>query len=111
MGLPKIIELKFDKLIEICNRNEVNRIYAFGSVVSNHFDPEKSDLDFVVEMNEMPPLTRGEKLIALWEELEDLFGKKVDLISDLPIKNPYLSSSINSTKRLIYDRESEKVLS
>lgn len=53
MELPKIIELNFDKLIEICNRNEVKSIYAFGSVVSNHFNPGKSDLDFVVEMEKV----------------------------------------------------------
>ena len=110
MELPRIIELNLNKLIEICKLYGVKRIYAFGSVVSKHFDPEKSDLDFVIEMEEMPPLVRGEKLITLWEALEDLFMKKVDLITDLPIKNPYLSASVNRTKRLIYDREGEKVL-
>jgi len=111
MKLPQIIELNLDKLIEICNHYKVNKIYAFGSVIDNRFDNEKSDLDFVVEMKEMPPLVRGEKLIALWEALEDLFMRKVDLISDLPIKNPYLSANVNRTKRLIYDRAGEKVFS
>ncbi len=111
MNLPKIIEENLDKLIEICRKFGVERIYAFGSVITNRFDPEKSDLDFVVEMEEMLPLIRGEKLIGLWEALEDLFAKKVDLITDQPIKNPYLRTSINRTKRLIYDRKSEKVFS
>lgn len=109
MDLPKIIAQDLDKLIELCHQFGVERIYAFGSVITNRFDPEKSDLDFMIEMEEMPPLVRGEKLIALWEALEDLFARKVDLITDQPIKNPYLRASINQTKRLIYDRESEKV--
>jgi len=110
MGLPKIIEQKLTDLIEICHEFGVNRIYAFGSVLTEGFDIEKSDLDFVVEMEKMPPLDRGEKLIALWAALESLFAKKVDLITEQPIRNPYLRESINNSKQLIYDRQSKKVL-
>ena len=109
MNLPKIIEQNLEKLIELCHLYSVQRIFAFGSVITDRFDLEKSDIDFMVELEELPPLVRGEKLIALWEALEDLFGKKVDLITNHSIKNPYLRSNLNKTKRLIYDRKSEKV--
>ena len=49
-------------------------------------------------------------MIALWEALENLFARKVDLISSFPIKNSYLKASIDKTKQLIYDRKSEKIL-
>ncbi|MFB0946617.1 MAG: hypothetical protein QMB24_10795 [Spirosomataceae bacterium] len=58
----------------------------------------------------MPPLQRGENLISLWEELENLFERKVDLLTDQPIRNTYLKSSIDSTKQLIYDGIGEEVL-
>ena len=109
MKLPKIIEQKFDNLMDLCQKFGVKRLYAFGSVVGNNFDFEKSDLDFIVELDQMPPLVRGENLMALWEALEILFARKVDLISSFPIKNPYLRASITKTKQLIYERESEKV--
>jgi len=109
--LPEIIEQNISKLSELCSQFGVERMYAFGSVVTDKFDPEKSDLDFIVELEKMTLLNRGEKLISLWEALEDLFSKKVDLITDQPIKNQYLRASIEKTKQLIYDRESEKVLS
>ena len=96
-------------MFELCHQCGVKCLFAFGSVVSNQFDPEKSDLDFLVEMEEMPPLERGENLIGLWEALEALFARKVDLITNQPIKNPYLRDSIERSKLLIYDRESEKV--
>ena len=108
MDLPKIIALHFDKLTELCEQFSVKRLYAFGSVITNRFDPEQSDLDFIVELERLPPLARGEKLIALWEALENLFARKIDLISKQP-KNPYLKANIDKTKQLIYDRESEKV--
>ena len=111
MNFPKIIKDKYSKLSKLCQRFGVSKIFAFGSVMTDKFDPEKSDLDLLVEMEEMPPLERGEKLIGLWEALEDLFERKVDLLTNQPIKNVYLRKNINETKRLIYDRESEKVLS
>lgn len=109
MTVPKIVTQNIAELNKLCNQFRVKRLYAFGSVVTNRFDFVKSDLDLLVELEEMPSLERGEKLIGLWESLEDLFARKVDLLTDQPIKNPYLRASIDKTKQLIYERGSEKV--
>jgi len=34
--------------------------------------------------------------------LEDVFGRKVDLLEEKPIKNKYLRQSIENSKKLIY---------
>ena len=109
MKLPPIIDQHFEKLIELCERFKVRRLFAFGSVLTDRFNPEESDLDLIVELDPMPPLEKGENLINLWDSLEELFSRKVDLLTDQPIKNPYLRRNIERTKRLIYDRKSEKV--
>ena len=109
MELPNIIAQNIDGLTALCRQFSVARLYAFGSVVTHQFDPEKSDLDLLVELESMPPLARGEHLIGLWEALETLFARKVDLLTDQPIKNPYLRDNVHRTKQLIYERESEKV--
>jgi predicted nucleotidyltransferase len=44
---PTIITQHLDELIELCHQFGVKRLYAFGSVLTNRFNPEKSDLDFV----------------------------------------------------------------
>lgn len=98
------------RLIDICSSCGVHRIFAFGSIVNGHFDPETSDLDFLVEMLEMPPMQRGQQLIALWEVLEQLFDRKVDLVTQSTMRNPYLQKAITDTKVLLYERQSEKVL-
>lgn len=109
MKSPSIIEQNIEKLTELCQQFKVDKLYAFGSVLSSRFNPQTSDLDLLVELEDMPPLIRGEHLIALWEALEDLFARKVDLLTDQPIKNPYLRRNIDHTKQLIYDRKSEKI--
>lgn len=111
MKLPIIIEQKLDDMAELCHQFGVRKMYLFGSAITDKFDEKKSDLDLIVEMEPMPPLTRGEMLIALWEALEDLFVRRIDLITDQPIKNHYLQANIDRTKVLIYDREGEKVFS
>lgn len=109
--LPKIIKQHLNQLTALCNQFGVLRLYAFGSVLTNNFDPIKSDLDFKVDLEEMSPLVRGENLMNLWDALEALFSKKVDLITDQPIKNAFLRENIEQSKQLIYDRAGQEVFS
>lgn len=48
-------------------------------------------------------------LLSFWDSLEILFDRKVDLLTEDSINNPYLKKSIESTKKLIYDGQGEKV--
>lgn len=110
MAFHSIIKKNIAPLTELCLRYEVDKLFVFGSVATGKFKSKTSDLDFIAVMNsEKPPEERGQSIMNLWDELEKLFGRKVDLITKLPIRNPYLRESVNATKQLIYDRESEKI--
>ena len=89
--------------------HKVDKIYAFGSSMTDRFDPEKSDIDLVVKLSIEDPIDYGESLLLFWDELELLFKRKIDLLTDESINNPYLRKSIESTKKLIYDGQGEKV--
>jgi predicted nucleotidyltransferase len=89
--------------------HKVDRIYAFGSSVTDRFDLEKSDIDLVVSLAVDDPLEYGELLLSLWDSLELFFGRKVDLLTDDSIRNPYLRTSIERTKKLVYDGQGEKI--
>lgn len=93
----------------VCRDHSVKQLYAFGSAVTGNFNPEKSDIDLLVEIDEPNPLDRGEKLLSLWDTFEDFFHRKVDLLTNTSLKNPYLIKSIEATKVLIYDRKGEKI--
>jgi hypothetical protein len=94
----------------LCENHEVKSLYAFGSSVSEKFDITTSDIDLLVEIDEANPVERGEKLMSLWDSFEQFFHRKVDLLTNTSIRNPYLRKSIDSTKILIYDRSGQKVL-
>ena len=94
----------------LCQEHQVKYLYAFGSSVTDRFDYDKSDIDLLVEIDDNDPIERGEKLISLWVTFERFFHRKVDLLTDSSIRNPFLRKSIDATKILIYDGAGQKVL-
>lgn len=94
----------------LCRTHNVKSLYAFGSATTANFDYNKSDIDLLVEIDVPDPIERGEKLMSLWDTFEIFFQRKVDLLTNSSLRNPYLIKDIESTKILIYDREGSKVL-
>ena len=95
----------------LCRNHKVKYLYAFGSSVTERFDVNKSDIDLLVEIDSEDPIDRGEKLLSLWDLFEVFFMRKVDLLTDSSIRNPFLRKSIDSTKVLIYDGSGQQILS
>jgi hypothetical protein len=78
MGLPEDVLKRRDEVMQIAIAHGVTRIQMFGSVVRGEETPE-SDLDFLVEFQ------AGRNLIdqvALVQDLEDLFGRSVDVVTE-----------------------------
>jgi hypothetical protein len=109
MDLMTLIKEKYVEFVDLCRSHKVDKIYAFGSSITDRFDPKTSDIDLIVTLDIDDPADRGEALLSLWDRLEALFGRKVDMLTEDSIRNPYLKASINRTKKLIYDGEGEKV--
>ena len=109
MGIMMLIRGKYSEFVALCKAHKVDKIYAFGSSITDHFDPLISDIDLVVTIDIDDPADRGEALLSLWDNLELLFNRKVDLLTENSIRNPYLRTNIDRTKKLIYDGEGEKV--
>jgi predicted nucleotidyltransferase len=103
------ISKKKNDFVLLCKSHNVKYLYAFGSSVDERFDPMTSDIDLLVEIDSSDPIDRGEKLLSLWDLFENFFNRKVDLLTESSIRNPYLKSSIESTKVLIYDGSGKKV--
>jgi predicted nucleotidyltransferase len=109
MNLNSLIKENYQGFVDLCKQHKVSKIYAFGSSITENFDPTKSDIDLVVELNISDPVEYGERLLSLWDDLEEFFNRRVDLLTDDSIKNPYLRKSIETTKKLIYDGQGAKV--
>lgn len=97
----KLIETKIQKIAALCKKHKVNKLFVFGSILTNRFNND-SDVDLVVTFNKEEVSDYFDNYFDFKYSLEDLFGRKVDLLEEQSIKNPYLKKSVDATKALIY---------
>jgi predicted nucleotidyltransferase len=88
----------------LCQRFGVRRLELFGSAATEAFDPERSDIDFLVEFDDNDSRL-FERYFDLKEALETLYGRSVDLVTTGSLENPYFIESINKTRQLVYEAE------
>jgi len=89
-------------VIELFKKHKVKNAYVFGSVLTTKFNPE-SDLDFIVNLQDgLEPADAGGHLWDLEFELENLLHRKIDLLTERSLKNPYFIKELNETKFPIY---------
>lgn len=103
MVIKELLKNKEEEFDKLCKEHSVKTMFAFGSSVTGKFDIEKSDIDLLVVIDESDPLEMGEKIISLWDKLELFFKRKVDLLTNTNIRNPYLKQSVDESKVLIYE--------
>lgn len=98
----ELIEHQRPQLFELCRKYDVRRLDIFGSAVRGDFDPEKSDLDFLVQFNNFTIHNAADRYLDLLFDLEALFGRKVDLVSDQAIRNPYFRKAVDAERVNLY---------
>jgi len=98
----KIIEDKLTTIIDLCKSHNVLSIALFGSAAKNNMT-ETSDIDFLVQFSEeIDVLNYADNYFSFLEKLENLIGRKIDLVSKKSLKNPILISEINRFKIDLY---------
>ncbi len=97
----KLIEMNIDKIIALCKKYKVAKLWVFGSILTPRFNDE-SDVDFSVifHYEQIPDLFLT--FFDFIDELQTLLGRKVDLIDETAVKNPYFRTELDRTKFLIY---------
>ena len=94
----------------ICRRFRVSRLYLFGSAANGLFDSERSDLDFLVTLEDLPPGEYADNYLGLADALENLFGRPADLVTEKSIRNPFFRESVLAARQLLYDHRNEKAV-
>ena len=82
-----LVEGKRAEVALLCERYGVERLDLFGSAAGEGFDPEESDLDFVVSFERRDPQDLFRRYFGLEEDLEALFGRNVDLVMEGALEN------------------------
>lgn len=100
--MQPLIETSRTQLAHLCREHHVRRLEVFGSAARTDFDPESSDLDFLVEFEPMAPVAYAQAYFSLKEALEALFNRPVDLITPASLSNPYFRASLTATSERVY---------
>lgn len=101
-GMLTEITARRDEIAAICRRHHVRRLELLGSAARVvNFDPTRSDIDFLVEFQtDRTPALAG--FFALRQELSNLLGYPVDLVSPAALRNPYRRASIDATRMVVF---------
>ncbi len=90
------------QITELCQCFHVQRLEVFGSAVSGHFDPQRSDVDFLVEFAPLAEGQHADAYFGLRESLAMLVGRPIDLVMTRAIRNPYFLQAIEPSRTLLY---------
>jgi predicted nucleotidyltransferase len=101
-GGADVIEANLPAVRELCRRFGVRRLDLFGSAATGRFNPSRSDLDFLVQFEETTPSGFAGGYFGLLKALETLFARKIDLLTEEGLQNPYRRRRIESEKRTLY---------
>ncbi|MGO0604485.1 nucleotidyltransferase family protein [Brevibacterium linens] len=95
------IEIDSAAVARLCREYGVERLRIFGSAVAGNFDPESSDVDFIVDF--LPDRANlFQDYFGLLEGLTELLERKVDLVVGRTMRNPYFRESALSSARDVY---------
>ena len=93
---------KQEEIAALCRKYGVLRLDVFGSAVKGTFDPETSDLDFVMTFEDRGLAGYAKRYLRFAEALEELLGRPVDLIFEESIRNPYFREEVEESRRSVY---------
>lgn len=90
-----------ERLKNICEKNDVILLALFGSFVRRE-QKKKSDIDILVKFDASKEKSLLD-LIHMENELKEIFGRKVDLLTQEGI-SPYLRNEILNSMKIIYEK-------
>jgi uncharacterized protein len=83
-----------------CRRWRVRELALFGSVLREDFSPA-SDVDVLVTFEREAPWSLWD-VIAMRGELEEMLGRRVDLVEKDAIRNPFRRREILRNRQVVY---------
>jgi predicted nucleotidyltransferase len=99
--MPPLIDDNLEEIGRLCRLHGVRRLEVFGSILRSDFDPQRSDVDVLVEFD--PRVASNfVNFLDLKEALERLLGRPVDLVELHAIRNRRLRYYIEQSKSPVY---------
>jgi uncharacterized protein len=100
--MTHVLALQREALAALCRTYRVRRLDVFGSATADNFDEGASDVDLLVEFEEMLPADRADAYLGFLTAAEALLKRHIDLVETGAVRNPYLRQGIEESRELVY---------
>ena len=92
-----------EQIAEFCRKWRIKELSLFGSALTDEFR-EDSDVDLLVTFQDPNRSVGawGSELQDMQDELQVMFGRKVDFVEKRLVKNPFRRHHILTTRKVIY---------
>jgi predicted nucleotidyltransferase len=98
--MPLAIAIDQKRIAEFCRKWRVKELSIFGSALRDDFRPD-SDVDVLVELQPNHGLSLYD-WVDMIEELQTIFGRRVELVAKGGLKNPFRRHEILRTAEVLY---------
>jgi uncharacterized protein len=102
-GMHPLIEEHLEDIRALCREFGVQKLEVFGSAATDAFDPERSDVDFIIHYPDdydVGPWAR--RHFELQERLESVLGRPVDLVMASAMRKPRFIEAAARTRQDVY---------
>ena len=97
-----LIEQHRPAVAALCNRFAVQSLEVFGLAADGAFDPAQSHIDFLVEFLPGDAGSLFDSYFGLQDALEQLFARKIDLVTTSALENPDVVAVVNQSRQTVY---------
>jgi predicted nucleotidyltransferase len=101
-----LIKDKLKDIQDVCKKHHVLSLYLIGSAAKDEQDfTDESDIDFLYRFDkkQIDEMEYADNYFSLLFSLQEMFSRKVDLVPEEKLKNPFFITSINSNKQMLYE--------
>ena len=101
MKMIETLKQHLNEIARLCEMHDVKEMYVFGSAATDSFGDD-SDYDFLITFKDISIEKYTDNYFSLHRSLEELLGRKIDLLTNKSLGNPYFIESIEETRQLLY---------
>jgi hypothetical protein len=95
-----IDDIPISTIEEFCRRWSIEEFALFGSILRGDMEPD-SDVDVLLTVADDTRLTLYD-WVEMTDELKEIFGREIDLVSKSGLRNPFRRHEILRTQKVIY---------
>jgi predicted nucleotidyltransferase len=97
-----LVQQQSEAIAALCRKYQVRTLELFGSAAAGRFDHASSDVDFLVEFDDLGWERSFKRYMGLKLDLEDLLGRSVDLVEAKAVTNPYFLRKASEARELVF---------